>query len=145
MNIKFSQLPVVPDVKLTDIFPILRSNGNFTVSVGTVYNLLSGDQLIDVYTSYSQNSSIFIKDTTKLQNLYTNYNQYSGNYVSYGETKPLQWDSAYSSWYGASGNLIKSDTTGVPTATAIKNIIAIPLDDYDALVTRDPYTFYIVV
>jgi hypothetical protein len=145
MNIKFSQLPVKTDVKLTDIFPILRSSDNYTVSVGTVYNLLSGDKIIDVYTSYSQNSSIFINDHTKLQDFYTNYNQHSGNYVSYGETKPLQWDSVYSSWNSASGNLIKSDTTGVPTATAIKNIIAIPLADYQALAVTDPYTFYIVV
>jgi len=145
MNIKFSQLAVKPDVKLTDIFPILRSGDNYTVSVGTIYNLLSGDKIIDVYTSYSQNSSTFINDNIKIQNVYTTYTQNSGKYVSYGETKPTQWDSAYSSWYGASGKLIKSDTTNLPTATAIKNIIAIPLVDYEALPVLDPYTFYIVV
>jgi hypothetical protein len=145
MNIKFSQLPVKPDVNLTDIFPILRSGNNFTVSVGTVYNLLSGDKIIDVYTSYSQNSSIFINDSAKLQNVYTEYSENSGNYVSYGEPKTLEWDDVYTSWNEASATLINSNTTGMPTATAIKNIIAIPSVDYAALTVKDPYTYYIVV
>jgi hypothetical protein len=159
MNIKISQLPQEPDAQKTDIFPILRNGENYTASVNSVYNLLSGDKLADVYTSYSKNSSIFINDDPLIQSVYSTYNQNSGNYVSLNtpiannwqntstvvNSSSSNWNSAYTSWNQASSILIKSDITSVPQATAIKNIIAVPLAVYENILVKDPYTFYVVV
>jgi hypothetical protein len=159
MNIKFSQLPKAQDAQSLDIFPILRNGENLVTSISAVYDFLSGDKIKDVYTSYNQNSSIFINDNILLNSVYTTYNQNSGSYVSFNtpstdkwesaSTKLMSssanWDSTYTSWRSTSGNLIKSDITIAPQATAIKNIIAVPLEVYQGLLVKDPYTFYIVV
>lgn len=159
MNIKFSQLEQKADAQKLDIFPIVRNGANYTTSMNSVYNLLSGDNVKDVYTSYSTYSSIFINDHPLTESVYSTYNQNSANYVSINtpttnkwenaSTKVISssasWDSAYTTWNQASSFLVRSDTTNVPYATAIKNIIALPLDIYESLPFRDPSTFYIVV
>jgi hypothetical protein len=159
MNIKFSQLEQRTDLNKSDIFPILSRNVNYTTSINSVYNLLSGDKVMDVYTSYSNNSGIFIGDHPVVQRTFTTYSQNSAKYVSINtpttnkwenaSTKvnitSANWDNVYTSWNQASSTVIKSDTTVVPYATAIKNIIALPLSVYDNIPVKDPYTFYIVV
>jgi hypothetical protein len=159
MNIKISQLQLEPDVQKNDIFPILRNNQNYTASINSVYNLLSGDNIANVYTSYSQNSATFINDHPLVQSVYSTYNQNSGNYVSINtsttnkwenvSTKVISssanWDNTYSTWSQTSAILIKSDTTVAPQTTAIRNIVAIPLAVYEGLAVKDPYTFYVIV
>jgi hypothetical protein len=54
------------------------------------------------------------------------------------------WNNSYNFINSLSSIAIVSDTTFYPTATAIKNIIAITQNAYDNLVILDPYTLYIV-
>jgi hypothetical protein len=54
------------------------------------------------------------------------------------------WNNTYNITSQISGKVIVSDTTYYPTATALKNIIAISQNTYDNLVILDPYTLYIV-
>jgi hypothetical protein len=55
-----------------------------------------------------------------------------------------KWNDTYNITKQLSGITIVSDTTYYPTATALKNIIAITQNTYDNLVILDPYTLYIV-
>lgn len=43
-----------------------------------------------------------------------------------------------------SANLISSDPSGIPGASGINNIVQISQVDYDALVTKDADTLYII-
>jgi hypothetical protein len=159
MNIKFSQLEKKSNALKSDIFPILRDKVNYTTTVDSVYSLLSGDKVAEVYTSYSKNSSIFINDHSLVNSVYTTYNQKSANYVSINTpitnkwesvstqviASSANWNNTYTTWSQTSGIVVTSDTTAIPQATAIKNIIALPLSVYESLTVLDPYTFYVVV
>jgi hypothetical protein len=41
--------------------------------------------------------------------------------------------------------VVISDTTNTPTASAVSNIVMITQDNYDALMTKDPSTLYFIV
>lgn len=44
----------------------------------------------------------------------------------------------------APANVVISDTTGIPGASQVTNIVVISQEDYDLLVTKDPNTIYII-
>jgi hypothetical protein len=54
------------------------------------------------------------------------------------------WSDTYSGFSQLSSIAVVSDITNTPSATAIKNIIAITQTTYDNLIIKDPYTFYII-
>jgi hypothetical protein len=137
MNIKFSQLPITIDTQKTDLFPILRDGENQMTPVSAVYTFLSGDQLIDIYTSYSSISSDYLLSTSQSA-ITWNYavnvlNEYAPN-----------WQAATSLIEYTSAALIISDSTQVENSSAIKNIVAISQTNYDLLTDIDPLTFYII-
>jgi hypothetical protein len=81
MNIKFSQLPVVPNVQSNDIVPIVRNNNNYTLSAITLFNYFSAGYTAQVYTSYSKNSSLFLNSNLSASSVFSTYSQLSSKYV----------------------------------------------------------------
>lgn len=158
MNVKFSQFPVKLTLKSTDSFPILSDGTNFIAPLEAVYSYLSGNQIVQVYTSYASNSSFLINSTNKNNGMYNIYNSLSSQYILNGSIQTDVWDSNYfltnslsSNWDAASnfinlsGNkVIFSDTTIADGASAIKNIIAITQENYNNLTFIDPQTFYVI-
>jgi hypothetical protein len=137
MNIKFSQLPVTIDSQGTDLFPILRDGENRMTPISAIYTFLSGDKLIDIYTSYSNISSQYVLTTS--QSAIT-WNSAVDTLNTYGPN----WQAATSLIEYTSAALIISDKTEVPNSSAIKNIVAISQANYDLLTYIDPFTFYII-
>lgn len=158
MNIKFSQLPPKLQIIKTDKFPILSNGSNYIAPVDSIYTFLSGDKIIQVYTSYSTNSSYLLNSAVLANNVYTAYSTNSSNYILLNSQKPIDWDSNYtitntnsSKWVqnynyvnSISSNFIFSNSTIVPNSSAIKNIVAITQTNYDSLTSIDPQTYYII-
>ena len=158
MNLKFSQLPLKEEVLNQDIFPILSDGNNYVTPINAIFNFLSGDKLIEVYTSYVSNSGIWTSNTKILNDTYTTYNSNSSNYVLKNSPEVARWNSNYSTtsslsskWNNAStyvneisSNFIFSDSTLVPNSSSIKNIIAISQSNYNQLTYIDPSTFYVI-
>lgn len=137
MNIKFSQLPITIDSQGTDLFPILRDGDNQMTPVSAVYTFLSGNKLIDIYTSYSSISSQYVLTTSQSAITWNN----TANIVN--EWAP-NWTDATTLIELASGVLVISDETLVTNSSAIRNIVAISQANYDLLDIIDPLTFYII-
>ena len=158
MNLKISQFPVINELSKNDVFPVLVDGQNYISAINSVYTFLSGDKLIEVYTSYSSNSSVLISNSKLLSSVYTQYNSNSANYILITSPEVANWRSSYSSvnstssvWNntnsyvsGISSSFIFSDSTLVPNSTAIKNIIAITQTNFDQLTYIDPQTFYVI-
>lgn len=159
MNIKFSQLPTLSGLSATDIFPILHDGVNYVAPVSAIYTFLSGDMLVDVATSYMSNSSYYDQAFSLATSVYSTVSANSGNYVLDGSNEVANWNVTYNivqirknDWDSAatftkntsSKNLVVSDTTLVPNSTAINNIIAISLADYNNISVPDPNTFYVI-
>jgi hypothetical protein len=158
MNIKFSQSPPKLKIIKTDQFPILSNGTNYISPIDSIYTFLSGDKIIQVYTSYSTNSSYLLNSATLANNVYTTYRTNSSNYVTLNSQKATDWDSNYtitntnsSKWVNnynyvnsISSNFIFSDSTIVPNSSAIRNIVAITQTNYNSLTSIDPQTYYII-
>jgi hypothetical protein len=158
MNVKLSQFPVKLTLKSTDSFPILSDGTNFIAPLEAVYSYLSGNQLVQVYTSYAANSSFLINSTNKNNGMYSVYNSLSSRYILDQSIRTEIWDSNYfltnslsANWNQASNfialssdKVIFSDTTIADGASAIKNIIAITQENYNNLTFIDPQTFYVI-
>ena len=158
MDVKFSQLPFLEKLKDDDFFPLLSDGDNYIAPLYTVRNYLSGDKLIQVYSSYSQNSSYLI-DSAKLANsVYTQYFTKSSFYVLTTDYEYSTWNSTYNTTRGLSADwtntnnfvnstssiLLYSNNTLVPNSSAIKNIVAITQANYNLLTYIDPETFYVI-
>jgi hypothetical protein len=110
--------------------------------VKTFFNPTNFKSTISAYKIYTPSgnsdtwnaaSNYVISNSAKTENFFTNVGSASGN-----------WNTAY---YGITSinNLgVISDTSLVPGATAIKNIISITQATYDNLLIKDPYTFYVI-
>jgi hypothetical protein len=158
MNVKLSQFPIKLTLKNEDSFPILSDGTNFIAPIEAFYSYLSGDQVVQVYTSYQMNSSFLIQSTIKNNSMYSLYNSLSSRYILNGSIQTDLWESNYnltnslsSGWNNASNfirlsseKIIFSDTTIADGASAIKNIIAITQENYNNLSYIDPQTFYVI-
>jgi hypothetical protein len=158
MNTKLSQFPFQTSLNGNEVFPILSNGNNFIAPVSAVYTFLSGDKLIDVATSYTANSSYFLNGSNVAFNVYSSYNQNSGNYITNDSLSVEDWNLAYGivnqnyvNWNNAttftsgySSYAVQSNTTLVPNSSAVTNIVVITQANYDALTSIDPYTFYII-
>jgi hypothetical protein len=158
MNVKISQFPVKLTLKSNDSFPILSDGTNFIAPLEAVYSYLSGNQLVQVYTSYASNSSFLINSTLKNNSMYSVYNSLSSQYILNNSIQTEIWNSNYfltnslsANWNNASDfmrlssdKVIFSDTTIADGASAIKNIIAITQENYNNLTFIDPQTFYVI-
>jgi hypothetical protein len=158
MNLKFSQLPLKEELSNQDIFPILSDGNNYVTPINAIFNFLSGDKLIEVYTSYVSNSGTWTNDTKILNSVYTTYYKNSSNYVLKDSPEVAKWNSNYSTtsslssnWNDVStyvnkisSNFIFSDSTLVPNSSSITNIIAITQSNYNQLTYIDPSTFYVI-
>jgi len=143
MNIKFSQLPITIDSQGTDLFPILRDGENQMTPVSAVYTFLSGNKLIDIYTSYSSISSQYILTTSPSAITWNStteqVNRSSG-----------AWDAVATAFEQVSAvfpYIMLSNPTLVPNSSAIQNIVSITQVNYDYLVTNNlvqESTFYII-
>jgi hypothetical protein len=154
MNIKLSQLPLELELQNDYTFPILKDGENYITSIGAIYQFLSGDNIIDVYTSYSSNSASIQEG----HNVYSSYSQASSNFVKADSQDVINWNNTYinvrdniNSWNNVttkiqdvSGRFILSDSAVVPGASAIKNIVAITQTAYDQLTIIEPDTFYVI-
>lgn len=158
MNVKISQFPVKLTLKSNDSFPILSDGTNFIAPLEAVYSFLSGNQLVQVYTSYASNSSFLINSTIRNNSMYSTYNALSSQYILNNSIQTDIWNSNYfltnslsANWNNASefmrlssDKVIFSDTTIADGASAIKNIIAITQENYNNLTFIDPQTFYVI-
>jgi hypothetical protein len=158
MDVKFSQLPFLTNLKDEDYFPTLSDGDNYITPMYTVRNYLSGDKLIQVYSSYASNSSYLI-DSAKLANsVYTQYFVNSSFYVLKTDFEYSNWNSNYNTTRSLSGGwnssknfvnsvssvLMYSNSTLVPNSSAIKNVVAITQANYNLLTYIDPETFYVI-
>jgi hypothetical protein len=159
MNIKLSQLPVDSNLTGNELIPILNNGSNYITPVYAIYNFLSGDQLIQVTTSYIANSAYILESAGLANDVYSNVNANSGNYVLQTSTEVAYWTNASNqvvqnetNWNAATTytqnnsakTFVQSNPTLVPTSSAINNIVAITLDNYNNLTTIDPNTFYVI-
>jgi hypothetical protein len=145
MNIKFSQIPktklVVPSL---DTIPILRDYENLMLPVSAMYTYLSGDKLIDIYTSYKSNSAYYVKTNgPELRVLNETSTVVQRNSSTWNNT--TSYVNSVSSFVNSiSGDYIYSKPTLVPGSSAIRNIVALTQEAYDNLSTYDDYTYYII-
>ena len=158
MNIKFSQLPQKLIIKNGDFFPLLSDGNNYMSPIDSIYTYMSGNKLVQVYTSYSTTSSYLLSSAALANNVYATYSANSSNYILSNSQKVYNWDSNYtttnansSKWVqnynyvsSVSSNFIFSDSTLVNNSSAIKNIVAITQANYDALPSIDPQTYYVI-
>jgi hypothetical protein len=160
MDVKFSQLPLSVTINNTDTFPILKDGENKMAPVYSIYNYMSGNTLIRLYTTFATNSSYLLNSSNLANSVYTQYFQNSSFYVlttdeeyqnwnyNYSTTRSLssKWDTSSTYTQSISSKIIFSDTnpTLYPNSSAIKNIIAITQTNYDNLTFKDPQTFYVI-
>lgn len=158
MDVKFSQLPLLEDLNKFDTFPVLFDGDNYMAPMYAVYNYLSGDKIIEVYTAYASNSSYLLNSANLANSVYTQYFTQSSLYVlstsydvstwksNYSNTRTLSsgWQDTKNFVNSISSNMIYSNNTLVPNSSAIKNIIAITQANYDLLTYIDPETFYVI-
>jgi len=145
MKIKFSQIPktraVVPAL---DTIAILRDYENLMLPVSAIYTYLSGDKLVDIYTSYNANSSFYVKtNSVQMAVLNDSSTVVQRNSATWNNT--TSYVGSVSSFVNSiSSNYIYSKPTLVPGSSAIRNIVAITQQAYDNLGSYDDYTYYII-
>jgi len=158
MDVKFSQMPLLSELKDFDTFPLLSEDDNYIAPMYAIYNYLSGDKIIQLYTSYSTNSSYLLQSANLANSVYTQYFTQSGFYVlntsydvstwrsNYNNSRSLSasWTDTRNTVNSISATLLQSDNTLVPNSSAIKNIVAITQANYDLLTYIDPQTFYVI-
>lgn len=159
MNIKLSQLPTDNKLNGSEVFPILSNGANFIAPISAIYTFLSGDNIINVTTNYNSNSSYLLDGAKKANIVYSVYTVNSGNYVLQNSQEVTNWDFAFTTvsanyldWNSATTVIqqvsglpfIISDTTMVPSSSAITNIVAITQQGYNELPYIDPYTYYVI-
>jgi hypothetical protein len=57
----------------------------------------------------------------------------------------VTYDTTVNRWRVFTSRGVTSDTTGIPGATGVTNIVVISQAAYDALATKDPTTLYLIV
>jgi hypothetical protein len=158
MDVKFSQLPLSLTLKSDNYIPILSDGDNFVAPIYSIYNYMSGDSLIRIYTTFASNSSYLLNSARLANSVYTQYFQNSSFYILTTDENVSNWNSNYaltnslSAKWNSSTTLteststyaIYSNKTLVPNSSAIKNIIAITQANYDSLTFIDPETFYVI-
>jgi hypothetical protein len=159
MNIKFSQLPQKLIIKNGDLFPLLSDGTNYMSPIDSIYTYVSANKVIQVYTAYNTTSAYLLSSAALANSVYATYSAISSNYVLLNSEKVYNWDSNYTStntnssnWTqnynyvnSISSNFIFSNPSLVsPTASAIKNIVAITQANYDGLPSIDPQTYYVI-
>jgi hypothetical protein len=161
MDIKFSQLPPVVTIKKTDTFPILENGeDNKLAPVLAIYYYMSGDTIVRLHSAFTSNSSKWIDASEKAIDVYTKFSVNSSLYIKETDFEVSQWTQNYNYTNALSGfwqrastytstissKAIVSDTnpTLFPNSSAIKNIIAITQTNYDLLTFKDPQTFYVI-
>lgn len=137
MNIKFSQIPKTSKVRPEDTIAILRTYENLMLPVSAMYTYLSGDKLIDVYTSYSNTSANYLLSSNPQIQVWNN----TSVVVNRDSDK---WNNSSNLVSSISSNFIFSNSSLVPGSSAIKNIVALTQGAYDSLVTIDPNTYYVI-
>jgi hypothetical protein len=148
----YSSLFITNGVAISSVFSTFSQNSARYVTTNTTQtisgiktflnptNFTSSLSAFIIYTpngnsaQWSQTSTYVIANSSKFTNTFSTVSALSSN-----------WNDTYSIVSDVSGKLIFSDTTFYPTATAIKNIIALSQTVYDNLAILDPYTLYIVV
>ena len=160
MDIKFSQLPSTFTLNNTDNFIILQNEENKISPILAIYYYMSGDTIVKLHSSFSSNSSNWINSSAKANDVYTKFSVNSSLYIKETDFEVVQWTQNYNytnamsglwqraSTYtsGISSMAIVSDTnpTLFPNSSAIKNIIAITQTNYNLLTYKDPQTFYVI-
>lgn len=161
MDIRFSQLPNVVTIKNTDTFPILENNeDNAIAPVLAIYYYMSGDTIVRLHSAFTANSSKWINASEKAIDVYTQFSINSSLYIKETDFEVSQWTqnynytnsvsgfwqraSTYTSTISSMAIVSNTDSTIYPNSSAIKNIIAITQTNYDLLTFKDPQTFYVI-
>ena len=147
----YSSLFITNGVATSSVFSTFSQNSARYVTTNTTQtisgiktflnptNFTSSLSAFIIYTpngnsaQWSQTSTYVNANSSRFTSTFNTVSALSGNWV---DTSNIVAD--------VSGKLVLSDTTFYPTATAIKNIIALSQNVYDNLAILDPYTLYIV-
>ena len=147
----YSSLFVTNGVTTSSLFSTFSQNSARYVTTNTAQtisgiktflsptNFISSLSAFIIYTpsgnsnQWSQTSTYVIANSSKFTSTFNSVCALSSTWV---DTSNIVAD--------VSGKLVFSDTTFYPTATSIKNIIALSQNVYDNLLILDPYTLYII-
>jgi hypothetical protein len=148
----YSSLFVTNGVTISSMFSTFSQNSARYVTTNTAQTI-SGIKTFLNSTNFTSSLSAFIiytpnGNSSQWSQASTYINANSSRFISTFNTLSTlssTWVDTSNIVADVSGKLVLSDTTFYPTATSIKNIIAIEQVVYDNLLILDPYTLYIVV
>jgi hypothetical protein len=147
----YSSIFVTNGLTTSSVFTTYSRNSSFYVTTNTRQSISGVKTFLDSANFLSSLSAATVYTPTGNSNQWNQTSTYvRANSASFTNTFSVvsalsaNWNDTYSITKDLSGKLIVSDTTFFPSATAIKNIIAISQNTYDNLAILDPQTLYIV-
>lgn len=135
----------------SSLFSTYSTNSSYYVTINTRQSISGIKTFLEPVNFVSSLSAFTIYtangDSNKWNQAYSNISTNSAKFVNTFNTLCSlsgNWNDTYSIMTNLSSNAIISDTTFVPGASAIKNIILLTQTAYDNLLLIDPNTLYFV-